>query len=173
MLQAGGMQLLTDGLRVPDESNPRGYFEYEAVKRGSSDLSWLAQAGGKTVKIIHLLLLQLPADRDYRVIFMLRDIQEVINSQRVMLQRQGKPVTALTDSALAGVFNQQLDKVRDWLAKQSNFRTLYVNHRDVIIQPLATATQINRFLGGKLLVDRMASIVDPALYRQRKQAPAG
>ena len=84
MLSAGGMSLLTDGQRVADESNPRGYFELEPVKLGRTDLSWLAGANGKVVKVIHLLLMQLPTDRQYQVIFMLRDLGEVIDSQRAM-----------------------------------------------------------------------------------------
>ena len=32
MLSAGGLPALTDDLREADESNPRGYFEFEPVK---------------------------------------------------------------------------------------------------------------------------------------------
>ena len=32
MLEAGGMQILTDNLRTADENNPKGYYEYERVK---------------------------------------------------------------------------------------------------------------------------------------------
>src|SRR4051812_40403893 len=98
MLGAGGMQLLTDGQRAPDEHNSRGYFEHEAVKHSRKDLSWLNQANGKAVKVVHLLLAPLPLDRSYRVIFMLRDLQEVITSQRVMLSKQGRVSAALPDA---------------------------------------------------------------------------
>ena len=168
MLQAGGMHLLTDSQRAPDEHNPRGYFEDERVKHGHNDLSWLEQASGKVVKVIHLLLLQLPGDRDYRVIFMLRDLEEVISSQRTMLKKQGRAAAKLSDEALRGVFEKQLDTVREWLAKQPNFCVLYVRHRDVIENPAATAEQINRFLDGTMPVANMAGAVNPQLYRQRK-----
>src|SRR5882757_5861307 len=115
MLQAGGMQLLTDGLRTSDEHNPRGYFEHEKVKHGRNDLSWLEQAGGKAVKVIHLLLPHLPADRNYRVIFMVRNLEEVIASQRVMLKQQRRPAATLADEKLAEVFETQLNTVRRWL----------------------------------------------------------
>jgi hypothetical protein len=171
MLQAGGMQLLTDGRRAADEHNPRGYFEHESVKHGHNDLSWLEPAVGKAVKVIHLLLLQLPTDRDYRVVFMVREIEEVIASQRVMLKQQGRASATLTDAKLAGVFETQLTSVLKWLAEHPNFRVLYVNHRDVIDHPVVTAGQINLFLNGNLLVDKMAAAVNSALYRQRKSAP--
>ena len=107
MLEAGGMELLTDGRRVPDEHNPRGYFEHEGVKHSRNDLSWLDHAAGKAVKVIHLLLLHLPAGRDYRVVFMERDIQEVIASQRAMLKQQGRTGAALSDAKLAEIFESQ------------------------------------------------------------------
>jgi hypothetical protein len=168
MLSAGGISLLTDGKRVADESNPRGYFELEPVKLGRNDLSWLAGANGKVVKVIHLLLMQLPTDRNYQVIFMLRDLAEVIDSQRAMLRTQGKAPAALADEILSGVFTKQLETVKQWLAGQPNFRVLYVPHGDVIRKPLAVAQEINKFLGGTLAVESMVEAVRPELYRQRK-----
>src|SRR6266545_7088027 len=47
MLKAGGMQPLTDNIRKPDEDNPYGYYELEAVKQLSRDTSWLVDASGK------------------------------------------------------------------------------------------------------------------------------
>src|SRR5437763_895686 len=93
MLQAGGLLPLTDGLRPADESNPRGYFEYEPVKRLRTDRSWLPQARGHAVKVIHLLLRELPLDGSlaYRIVFMRRPIEEVLASQHALLQRAGKP----------------------------------------------------------------------------------
>ena len=94
MLTAGGIPALTDQARAPDESNPRGYFELEAVKEtGGADRAWLADARGKAVKVIHFLLQQLPVDGSvaFRVILMQRTMNEVLASQRKMLARQGKP----------------------------------------------------------------------------------
>lgn len=171
MLQAGGMPLLTDGQREPDENNPRGYFEHEGVKHSRNDLSWLVPANGKAVKVIHLLLQHLPVDRPYRVIFMMRNLGEVIASQRAMLQQQGRPFAPLTDEALAGIFEKQLAIVRQWLAIRPNFSVWYVNHREVVNDPVMAAVQLNEFLGGHLDVVKMAATVTPALYRQRKSAP--
>ena len=117
MLAAGGMPVITDGERAADEHNPRGYFELEAVKHTRTDHSWLALASGKAVKVIHLLLPHLPLDREYRVIFMQRDLVEVIASQRAMLQQQGRPAANLPDSKLAELFGNQLSQVRQWLAQ--------------------------------------------------------
>lgn len=170
MLQAGGMPLLTDGQRAPDEHNPRGYFEHEGVKHSRNDLSWLRDANGKTVKVIHLLLLHLAVRRSYRVVFMLRDMQEVIASQRAMLKQQGRAGAPLTDAKLAEIFEAQLTQVRQWLVEREHFQVLYINHSDLIQYPLNTAGQINEFLGGHLATAKMADAVNPVLYRQRKSS---
>ncbi len=170
MLQAGGLKLLTDERRAADQHNPRGYFEYEAVKRSGADVSWLEQAQGRAVKVIHLLLRHLPADRSYRVIFMLREMQEVIASQRAMLKATGQHGARMPDDRLASVFDQQLAEVRRWLAERVHFQVLYVNYRDVLSNPPAAAKIVADFLGGTLDVSAMADVVDRTLYRQRQES---
>jgi hypothetical protein len=118
-----------------------------------------------------LLLRHLPPDRQYRVIFMLRDVQEVIASQRAMLKASGQRGALIPDEKLARVFEQQLAEVRRWLAGQPNFRVLHVNYRDVLNEPLAAAQSIADFLGGTLDASAMAGVVDRKLYRQRQGAP--
>ena len=171
MLAAGGVPLLTDGQRPADPHNPRGYFELEAVKHSRTQLAWLAQAEGKAVKVVHLLLPHLPADREYRVIFMLRDLAEVIASQRTMLQQQGRLGAALPDSKLAEIFGKQLAEVQQWLSRQPNFQVLPIQHREVIALPLAVAQQIAAFLDGAVDPQRMTPAVDSKLYRQRQAKP--
>ena len=78
MIVAGGIPALTDGQRTADDDNPRGYYEFERVKSLRADKAWLDLAQGKVVKVIHLLRPELPADRPYRVVFMERDLREVV-----------------------------------------------------------------------------------------------
>ena len=167
MLAAGGIPPLTDHLRVADESNPRGYFEFDAVKRLRSDHSWLDLARGHAVKIIHLLLRELPTDRglQYRVIFMRRPLGEVLASQRAMLERQGKP--AADDALLAKVFRGQLEQVEQWLATAPGFSVLHVEHHALFESAQSTAERVSEFLGGQLDVAAMLGVIEPALYRQR------
>ena len=166
MLAAGGIPPLTDHLRAADESNPRGYVEFDAVKRLRSDHSWLDLARGHAVKIIHLLVRELPTDRglQYRVIFMRRPLEEVLASQRAMLERQGKK--AADEALLAKVFRGQLEQVEQWLATAPEFSVLYVEHRALFESAQPTA-RVNEFLGGQLDVAAMLSVIEPTLYRQR------
>ena len=168
MLAAGGLPPLTDTVRTPDESNPRGYLEFEPVKRLRTDQSWLEQAQGKAVKIIHLLLRELPTDGrfSYRVIFMKRPIEEVLASQRVMLERQGKK--SADDTVLSKIYQSQLSQVEQWLAAHPCFRTLSIHYHKIVQEPLASAGEIDEFLGLHLNVAEMSKTTDPALYRQRR-----
>jgi hypothetical protein len=170
MLAAGGISPLTDNLRTPDDSNPRGYFEFEPVKRLRADQSWLAEARGKAVKIIHLLMRELPVDGrfQYRVLLMRRPIEEVLSSQRSMLARQGK--SSADPAVLAKVYATQLAQLEAWLAANPCFAVLQVEHRRLIGRPAEVAGEIAQFLGGELDAAAMVSAVDPTLYRERQSA---
>ncbi|MCA1601952.1 MAG: sulfotransferase [Acidobacteria bacterium] len=91
MLEAGGINVLTDGIRKADEDNPEGYYEVELVKtlKQQSDKLWLGDARGKAVKVISALLDTLPQSYRYKVIFMNRNLAEVIASQNKMRARKG------------------------------------------------------------------------------------
>jgi hypothetical protein len=165
MLAAGGVEPLTDRERVADESNPRGYFEYEAVKRLKSDVSWLPAARGKALKVVSQHLLDLPATERYRVIWMRRDLDEILASQAAMIRRGGgaPASTALLKSA----FSAHVAKLDAELAGRQEFARLDVDYSAAIADPAEAAAQINAFLGGELDEDAMVAAVDPDLYRNR------
>ncbi len=167
MLDAGGLPPLTDHIRSADEDNPQGYYEFERVKKLKEDRAWLPDAKGRAVKVISALLMYLPAGYDYRVIFMRRNMSEILASQRQMLIRRGEPAGATNDPDMAALFDKHLRQVEGWLAGQPNMRVLYVSYNDLLGDPLAGAQRVNTFLGGGLDVNAMAGAVDPNLHRQR------
>ncbi len=173
MIDAGGLPALTDRLRTRDQDNPRGYFELEAVKRTKIDDSWLREASGRVVKMVHLLLYDLPPDRSYRVIFMRRELGEVVRSQAVMLQRRGTAGASLTDEQLVKAYEGQLAKIESWLQEQPNFTVNVVSYNDMMADPTPAAAAVNQFLGGGLDVAAMLGNIDPSLYRQREPAGSG
>jgi hypothetical protein len=167
MLSAGGLPALTDEKRIADDSNPRGYFEYEPVKRLRTDTTWLNQARGRAVKIIHLLLRELPTDSglSYRVIFMKRPLEQILASQRAMLEREGKK--SAEEGMLRKVFQQQLADTEVLLSTHPQFSWLPIEYHDVVNHPRESAQKIQAFLDREMDLDAMARAVDPALYRQR------
>jgi hypothetical protein len=168
MLSAGGLEVLTDGVRFADESNPQGYFEYEPTKAlRNGEAAWLSLAEGKAVKIVSPLLRYLPAQHHFKVIFMLRSIDEILASQGRMLERTGQETTADADAKLVASYTRHLAEVRNWLAGRPNFDALWVAHREVIEDPIGAARSISRFLGRPLDDAAMARAIDRSLYRQR------
>ena len=167
MLEAGGLPASTDAARGADEDNRRGYYELEAVKRTKQDASWVRGAVGKAVKVIYLLLKDLPADYEYRLVFMRRNLDEVVHSQQAMLARRGEKGAEISVSQMAATFQRELDRCDQWLARQPRFQVLDVEYRAVIDDPRGQARRICGFLGQSLAIDAMAAAVDPVLYRQR------
>ena len=168
MLLAGGMPILTDQKRVADEDNPKGYWEFEAVKNTRTSCDWLRLAQGKAVKVVHLLLMDLPREGYfYRVLLMKRRMAEVLASQRVMLRRQGKSGAALSEEQLSQVFLGEMERVRNWLKEQPHFTVLPVDYNELIANPMPQAEAINEFLGRALDSQKMIQAVNSRLYRQR------
>jgi hypothetical protein len=168
MLEEGGIEPLTDKVRTADEANPRGYYEYEAVKKlKDGEFSWLPQALGKAVKIISALLPYLPNDYSYYVLFTQRSFQEVLASQRAMLINRGEDPDKISDAEMATTFEKHLAQVMNWLSSQNNISTLYVDYNKMIKEPGRDVRRINSFLGDSLNVERMIAVIEPDLYRHR------
>ena len=165
MLQAGGVLLLTDGIRAPDADNPNGYFEFEPVKLLRSDQTWLTEARGKAVKIVVPLLFQLPKTFAIRVLFMERNLAEVIASQTAMLTRKGLQ-PKLPPETLKAAFERHLIQAQEFLVAGSEWKSLRINFGEVLTNPADAAATVASFLQTKLDVAAMAAIVNPALYRQ-------
>lgn len=167
MLKAGGMSVLTDNIRTADADNPKGYYEFERVKAIEHDKSWLPQAQGKAVKMISALLKYLPDDYRYKVVFMRREMEEILASQRQMLIRRGEDPDAVSDEKIGVISRQHLERVTAWLAAQPHIDVLYVSYNDVLKDPLTQARRVARFLNGSVDAEKMTSAVDISLYRQR------
>jgi hypothetical protein len=170
MLEAGGQVILTDNLREADANNPKGYYEFERVKQmKDGDLAWLSDAVGKVVKIVTGLIMFLPSGYNYKIIFMRRDLNEILSSQKKMLGRLGKEDDNIPDDKMAKVYEEHLKEVRGWLICQPNIETLYVNYNSMVKDPTEALNKVNDFLGGGMDVSVMSAVVDKELYRERKQ----
>ena len=171
MLDKGGLAVVTDNVRAADTDNPRGYYELEQVKRIKEDVSWLAATRGKAFKMVSQLLYELPSNERYRVIFMERDLDEMILSQEKMLARLGKP--AAPSGQIKRYFTLHLERLREWLAGRRNMDVIYIRYGDLIERPAVEAARVSEFLAGRVDAGRMAKTVEPSLYRNRQTLSGG
>jgi hypothetical protein len=171
MLDAGGAEIVTDNIRAADEDNPKGYFELEQVKDldKDGDRSWLRDCRGKAIKIISFLLEGLPEDNYYKVLFMRRDLDEVMASQNKMLVRRGEPTDESKDAGLMERYRFHLRRIGIVLEEMDHFGFLDVDYRDVLESPADWAARVRRFVGLPLDVDAMTAVVDKSLYRNRRR----
>jgi hypothetical protein len=166
MLEAGGVPIVTDGERTADEDNPKGYFELERVKKLERDASWLAGCEGKAVKIISRLLMHLPPEHRYDVLFMRRSLDEILASQKKMLDRRGEQDQS-DDAEMKSMFFAHLEEVTAWLDAQPNFRVKYVSYQRVLEDPKRELARLSELVSVDL--EKATSVVDPGLYRKRKR----
>lgn len=168
MLEAGGMEPVVDNVRTADIDNPKGYYEDERVKdlAETEDTTWVRTARGRVIKVVSSLVNYLPATNAYKVVFMRRNLHEVLASQAKMLDRLGEESHTGDDDLLA-MYEAHLDKVQFQLRFRSNFETLYLDYADVVKDPANQALRLAAFVGGGLDVEKMAAAVDGSLYRNR------
>jgi len=167
MLEEGGLSVLTDALRSADDDNPNGYLEYELVKQlADGNVKWLADADQKVVKVISQLLEYLPPEHKYKIVFMEREIKEVLASQHKMLDHRNEK-SQISDAELNEQFQQHLKAVKFWLARQPNIDLLYVNYNEIMANPDDYCQAIADFLNLDMDVSKMRSVPNKHLYRNR------
>jgi hypothetical protein len=167
MLEAGGLGVVTDGLRTADEDNPKGYYEDERVKdlHQAGDKAWLRESRGKVIKIISFLLKSLPDEHNYKVLFMHRSLREIVASQNKMLARRGEKNDTSDDRAVA-LLEEQVRDARFFL-RRPQFEVLELNYRETLDSPRPLALRMAEFVGEPLDVEKMTQVVDVQLYRNR------
>jgi len=173
MIHAGGLPVMSDENRPADVDNPRGYLEYAPAKRLHLDASWLGEARGKALKVVAQLVPHLSRNHEYRILLIQRDLNEVMASQRVMLDRIAQGEAARSPETLRREYSRQMRRLRVWLERQPNVRTLLLGYHEVLKDSRGTAESISRFLEMPLDVAAMSNAVDHSLQRQKSHALAG
>ncbi|NUM48870.1 MAG: sulfotransferase domain-containing protein [Anaerolineales bacterium] len=169
MLEAGGLPPVTDNERTADDDNPKGYYEFERVKKmQEGDIAWVKDAPGKVVKVISYLIRHLPEGYTYKVIFMRRAMEEILASQKKMLINRGEPTDKVTDAELMVLYEKHLEQTFAWMNERPHFSCLQVDYNRLLKEPEPIVKQLGAFLGNQVNMDKMTEVVDPKLYRQRK-----
>jgi len=168
ILEVGGILPFTDRVRTADSDNPGGYYELERVKRlKDGDSDWMKDACGKAVKIITALVPFIPTRYDYRVIFMKRNLHEILASQRKMLINRNSFSNAVHDDDMMILFQKHLEKTEKWLNTTDCIQHMIVDYNQLLSNPFPQIEHVNLFLGGHLNLTEMMKVIDPTLYRQK------
>jgi len=163
MLHSGGVDILTDQKRKADVSNPKGYFEYEPVMSLHKDKSWMHKAQNKAVKIVAPLLKHISPEFRYKIIFMKRDLDEVVKSQQRMIGKDPDTIPV----SLYNSYYGQLQQIGVWKDKEPGVELIYVDYADVLSDPDETLRKVIDFTGVQLDFEKMKACIDPTLYRNR------
>jgi len=169
MLDKGGLEVLTDQVRKADEDNPKGYYEYERVKQLPDSTEWLDEAKGKAVKVLGELIKHLPGDYYYKIVFMERNLDEIIESQAKMLKRKGEDPEDISKDELRETFKNYRKILKKQISSSPNMEVIYVNYNDIMSHPEPVIESISAFFDGELDTKKMLSVIDEELYRNRKE----
>lgn len=167
MLAEGGLPIVTDSQREADEDNPNGYFEIELSKKlKEGEIRWIYEAPGKAVKVISYLLEFLPRDLEYDIVFMDREIHEVLASQKKMLARRDE-ASVISDEEMETQFRSHLKAIKYWLPRQPNMRIHSVNYHEAVHSPQAVVPLLVEFLNLPLNEQAMLAVPSQSLHRNR------
>ena len=179
ILEAAGVPPFTDNKRQADESNCKGYYEHDKVASllSNPDRSWIKEAKGAAIKVVVPLLAGLPPrlrkpnsepePLRYRVLFMERDMEEILQSQDTMLQRLGKSRPASEKPAdISKAYRQQERHAKSWCVSLG-VHAMSVSFQALVHQPDEVLPQLAGFLGMTDRLPAMRACIDPALHRAR------
>ena len=143
VLKAGGIEPVTDNERMPDQDNSKGYYEHNGAKalaKGQYDC--LVNAEGRSVKVVSTLLKHLPSDCHYKVIFMHRDLDEVLASQTTMLKNlQQEASSEVADDKLKTLYIKHINTVEKWLKESANIDWPILLFRPIQLRVLRISNQ--------------------------------
>jgi len=168
MLQFGGLNIFMDETRKADVDNPYGYFEHVKMYDLLLDVEqdWLSQVGESAIKIPSEILTSLPEDYEYQVIYMVKDLREILQSQRKMETRLGNVVDKSDVELLSG-FRKHLNFMAKWMSEQANFDFMYLLYNSVFRDPDYAISRVKTFLDLDLNIEAMKGAIDPNLYRNK------
>jgi predicted AlkP superfamily phosphohydrolase/phosphomutase/tetratricopeptide (TPR) repeat protein len=177
MLVAGGIEVVSDGMREADTDNPKGYFEWEAIKQIGEKPELLDDDDlqGKAIKVISMLLEEMPRNHKYKVIFMMRPVKEIAVSQTKMIERLGTEGAKVEETRLVRELARHRAEAVHWLEGAENVDHLLVSYPALVSDPGKSISEIVEFLRDDYVIDPkgMITAIDGSLYRNKVDQNSG
>ena len=162
LLNKSSLEILSDGIRQKDISNPEGYYELEAVKGLVRDNSFLKDATGKVVKIVAPLPVYLDKSLDYRIVFMRREIEEVLRSQEKMLN---KDQTSEREK-FRTIYEMHLKKTYHFFESNS-IPYIDIQYKQLLNESEQELKRLIDFLELSTPIEELLSVIKVDLYRNK------
>ena len=162
LLNKSSLEILSDGIRQKDISNPEGYYELEAVKGIVRDNSFLKDATGKVVKIVAPLPVYLDKSLDYRIVFMRREIEEVLRSQEKMLN---KDQTSEREK-FKTIYEMHLKKTYHFFESNS-IPYIDIQYKQLLNESEQELKRLIDFLELSTPIEELLSVIKVDLYRNK------
>jgi cytidylate kinase len=162
LLNKSSLEILSDGIRQKDISNPEGYYELEAVKGIVRDNSFLKDATGKVVKIVAPLPVYLDKSLDYRIVFMRREIEEVLRSQEKMLNKD----QASEREKFRTIYEMHLKKTYHFFESNS-IPYIDIQYKQLLNESEQELKRLINFLELSTPIEELLSVIKVDLYRNK------
>jgi hypothetical protein len=120
-----------------------------------------------------MLLPSLPTKHQYKVIFMLRPIAEVVASQQAMTTRLGSKGANLETAQLERGLRAHREEIRKWGKGAQHIEWIEIDYPELVRNPVPIIEKLVEFLGTDRLpkADAMVSVIDPVLHRRKVTSP--
>ncbi len=164
ILEKAGLPILQDGIRESDISNPQGYYELEAVKGIVRDNSFLKNAEGKVVKIVTPLPIHVDMSKTYKMVFMRRDLEEILRSQEKMLNKD----QVSEREKFRTIYEFHLKKTYRFF-KENNIPFIDINYNELMSDSTTSLEKLKGFLGIEKSTEELLEVLNPELYRNRNE----
>jgi hypothetical protein len=165
LFKAANADIATDAIREEDENNPKGYYELEAVKSIVKNNAFLKELNGKSIKIVAPLVTFIDLSLEYRVVFMLRDLDEVVQSQEKMVGKDQQD----QKEKFKSMYALHIEKSRQFLHAH-HIPFIEIQHRELLQNPDSSLQHLIDFCGLETSLEELKSVIDDSLYRNRKES---
>lgn len=170
ILLAGRVSVAFGNSRLPDQSNPKGYYELEGGKIINKLMDGtfpLNEYKGKFIKITSYGLKYLPPG-DYKIIYSERNIEEILDSMEKMANINDTNREETRES-----FVKLNSMIKNYIREREDIEVLIVNYNNILSEPSINIKKIYDFLGlADINLEKMVDAVDRELYRQRRNIKA-
>ncbi len=166
ILSAGDIPTSFNGSRLPDQNNPKGYYELEGGKIINKliDGSFpMEKYKGKFIKITAYGLRYLPPGK-YKIIYSERNIEEILDSMEKMIGKKDDNREETRET-----FVKLNELVKNHIIEREDIDVLLVSYNDILLNPKGNISKIVDFLGiSREIFDKMMEAIDNRLYRNRR-----